>query len=101
VAARFFCDNCGARVDRNTRCCPQCGCYFEFVRCPQCGFTGEEKLFSKGCPDCGYCAGKTNDQQQQKKAPKQPLPPFGKLPLWVYVVALLVLLLVALLLFLR
>ncbi|GHV85297.1 hypothetical protein AGMMS50230_09050 [Spirochaetia bacterium] len=99
MAARFFCDNCGTEVKRATNRCPRCGRYFAFVRCPQCDFTGEESLFAKGCPRCGYCAA------GQGKVPAWPavkprLVPAGKLPPWVYILAGLGLVLVIVVLFL-
>jgi uncharacterized membrane protein YvbJ len=51
---RFFCENCGTEVPRDKKNCPKCGRYFSSVRCPSCGFTGEEALFKDGCPVCGY-----------------------------------------------
>jgi uncharacterized membrane protein YvbJ len=106
MAARFFCDNCGTEARRNTVRCPRCGRYFAFVRCPQCDFTGEESLFAKGCPQCGYCTTEPPDNAGQKKSSKSfgriPRPPLiraGKLPLWVYIVAALVLAVVALVLY--
>ena len=98
MPARFFCDNCGTEVKRNSDRCPKCGRYFAFVRCPKCGYTGEEGNFTKGCPVCGYCT------PEQKKAGIEPkkrsLIAAGKLPLWVYIVALLGLMVVAAVLYL-
>ncbi|MDR1307889.1 MAG: zinc-ribbon domain-containing protein [Treponema sp.] len=93
--ARFFCDHCGAEVPRNSKRCSRCGRYFAFVRCPQCGFTGEEFLFKDGCPVCGYCAlpgrdGEAPDWPVKRRA--------GKLPLWVYLLAAAALLAVAVIL---
>ena len=51
---RYFCDLCGTEVPKNTVRCPQCGRYFTAIQCPRCGFRGEEKDFSQGCPKCGY-----------------------------------------------
>ncbi|MDR2313826.1 MAG: zinc-ribbon domain-containing protein [Spirochaetaceae bacterium] len=92
MAARFFCDHCGTEVERNSNRCPRCGRIFAFVRCPQCGFTGEESLFKKGCPGCGYCA----PAPRQGEAPDWPgagARPVaaGKLPPWVYILAALAL----------
>jgi uncharacterized membrane protein YvbJ len=86
---RFFCDNCGCEVDRNAKACPQCGRYFASVRCPSCGFTGDEQAFSGGCPSCGYSAPPSLKAQPPAGSPA-PLPPEKKiparpLPLWVYV----------------
>lgn len=92
--ARFFCENCGAGVDRDSGRCPRCGSLFQSVRCPECGFTGAEKLFKDGCPVCGYCA----------PAPKEPDSPAKKsraLPAWVYAAALLGLAAAAAALFVR
>jgi hypothetical protein len=51
---RYFCDLCGTEVPKNTVRCPQCGRYFTAIQCPRCGFRGEEKDFTQGCPKCGY-----------------------------------------------
>ncbi|MCL2128086.1 MAG: hypothetical protein FWH38_07520, partial [Treponema sp.] len=53
---RFFCDNCGEEVGRNAKSCSRCGRFFASVRCPACGFSGDESAFSAGCPSCGYSA---------------------------------------------
>jgi predicted RNA-binding Zn-ribbon protein involved in translation (DUF1610 family) len=99
--ALFFCDNCGAEVQRDSKRCPGCGRYFAFVRCPQCGFTGEEFLFKEGCPQCGYCA----LPAENGDAPERPMEGkrkgfarAGKLPLWVYVLTAAALLAVAVIL---
>jgi len=97
MSARFFCDNCGTEVKRNAVRCTKCGRYFAFVRCPQCGFTGEEGLFSKGCPVCGYC---TTEQNNVPPVQPPPMTAAGKLPLWVYIVVVLGLAVVALVLYL-
>jgi uncharacterized membrane protein YvbJ len=94
--ARFFCDNCGTEVKRNSSRCPQCGRLFAFIRCPQCGYRGEEEKFAQGCPVCGYCTVEKNETSSLPK--KHSLIAAGKLPLWVYIVAVLVLLFVALVL---
>ena len=87
MAARFFCDNCGTEVKRNSGRCPHCGRFFVFVRCPQCGYTAEEGKFAKGCPVCGYCT--TERDNSSVKLPKRSFITAGKLPLWVYIIALL------------
>jgi uncharacterized membrane protein YvbJ len=50
----FYCDNCGAEVSQSEPSCPSCGRKFASIRCPACGFSGEEKRFDNGCPECGY-----------------------------------------------
>jgi predicted ATP-dependent serine protease len=51
---RFFCEQCGTEVPRNTVRCPTCGRYFTAIQCPQCGYRGSEEDFTGGCPTCGY-----------------------------------------------
>jgi hypothetical protein len=64
---------------------------FASVRCPSCGFTGEEALFKGGCPVCGYSAaagaGQILPWPEKKKAPQIA----GALPVWVYLTAVLAL----------
>jgi predicted RNA-binding Zn-ribbon protein involved in translation (DUF1610 family) len=82
-APRFFCENCGAEVGRDVKHCPRCGRYFASVRCPSCGFVGDEVLFKDGCPLCGYSvapASKPSRPSPEREAP-------GSLPLWVYILA--------------
>jgi uncharacterized membrane protein YvbJ len=50
----FYCDNCGAQVGQDEPACPRCGRKFASIRCPACGYSGEEKQFDDGCPKCGY-----------------------------------------------
>jgi len=45
---RFFCDNCSAEVGHSAKSCPNCGRFFESVRCPSCNFVGDENTFAKG-----------------------------------------------------
>ncbi|MDR3122434.1 MAG: zinc ribbon domain-containing protein [Treponema sp.] len=56
MGARFFCENCGAEVKRDSKTCPHCGRSFANVLCPACGFSGEARLFAVGCPVCGHTA---------------------------------------------
>lgn len=51
---RFFCDQCGTEVPRNTVRCPTCGRFFTAVQCPRCHYRGQEQDFASGCPRCGY-----------------------------------------------
>jgi predicted RNA-binding Zn-ribbon protein involved in translation (DUF1610 family) len=90
---RFFCENCGAEVERNTAACPRCGRFFASVRCPSCGFTGAEGLFSGGCPVCGYSApGALRGMPDIPK--KNNRTAAGKLPLWTYIISVFALLVV-------
>jgi predicted RNA-binding Zn-ribbon protein involved in translation (DUF1610 family) len=117
-SARFFCENCGAEVNRTTGRCPSCGRIFASVRCPSCGFTAAEALFKEGCPACGYCAPKAEEVPAADNAPAWPFQPsknkpvhagerkktpgwlfISALPLWVYVLTVLVLAAVAVALF--
>ncbi|MDR2435446.1 MAG: hypothetical protein LBD47_12900 [Treponema sp.] len=92
---RFFCDNCGAEVDGETKACPHCGRFFISVRCPACGFSGEERLFANGCPACGYSKPSPGVKKplRAKKIAASPL------PLWVYVFSIAALLCVFSILF--
>jgi uncharacterized membrane protein YvbJ len=97
---RFFCENCGAEVSRDTKNCPHCGRYFASVRCPACGFTGAEGLFKDGCPVCGYSApgGQTKNSETRPEK-KDTRIAAGALPAWVYVLSLLALIAVAVVLY--
>jgi predicted RNA-binding Zn-ribbon protein involved in translation (DUF1610 family) len=90
---RFFCDNCGNEVGQNEKACRHCGRYFAAVRCPSCGFVGDETTFKNGCPSCGYSAPPdadklSADKPAEKKSEKHHLIPAGKLPLWVYILSI-------------
>lgn len=52
--AKFYCESCGSEVPQNAKFCGTCGKFFTFTRCPQCLYTGESKIFTNGCPKCGY-----------------------------------------------
>jgi len=93
---RFFCDNCGCEVNKDTKACPKCGRFFASVRCPSCGFSGEEKLFSGGCPSCGYSAPSDNNNRSAKTA-QGSKPAFftgGRARSWVYFFSIIVLLVI-------
>jgi len=85
---RFFCDNCGNEVGQNEKSCRHCGRYFAAVRCPGCGFVGDEISFKNGCPACGYSAAPGADKPAAKKSEKRHLIPVGKLPIWVYILSI-------------
>lgn len=87
---KFFCEHCGNEVKRSTKVCPYCGSFFVNVRCPVCGFVGNERSFVAGCPNCGYAFKQGADSAVPSESP----PPCQsgaktadseKLPAWVYV----------------
>ncbi|MDR3192959.1 MAG: zinc ribbon domain-containing protein [Treponema sp.] len=85
-APRFFCDNCGAEVDRDTKKCPRCGRFFASVHCPRCGYTGPEEDFAIGCPACGYSSpGMDRGQGGRDGGRPRKYEAAGTLPLWVYI----------------
>ncbi|MDR3148260.1 MAG: zinc ribbon domain-containing protein [Treponema sp.] len=115
---RFFCDNCGAEVPKSAKSCPACGRFFASVRCPQCGFTGKDEDFARGCPVCGYStppgAGRTGPVTPAgpskpaansgrtapwSRGPGPPREPVFTLPFWLYLVAALALICVLVLLY--
>lgn len=59
--AKFYCESCGSEVPQNAKFCGTCGKFFTFVRCPNCQHTGDSKLFTNGCPNCGYAVKKNNN----------------------------------------
>jgi len=83
----FFCDNCGQEVNDSAKTCPYCGRFFASVRCPACGFSGEDKLFVNGCPSCGYSASPITAKAAKAKHPrvKKKPPPADPLPIPVYI----------------
>jgi predicted RNA-binding Zn-ribbon protein involved in translation (DUF1610 family) len=85
---RFFCDNCGNEVGQNEKSCRHCGRYFASVRCPSCGFIGDETAFRNGCPSCGYSAAPGADKPAVNKNETHRMVPAGKLPLWVYILSI-------------
>lgn len=105
--AKFFCESCGSEVPRKSRFCPVCGKFFASVRCPKCGHTGASEDFKKGCPDCGYAVNsnsslsqnkdlynslsdnKSNNKISRNKIKKTTQD--GSLPVWIYIIAVLVL----------
>ena len=89
IFPRFFCENCGEEVPRDSKNCPKCGRSFASVRCPACGFIGKEELFLGGCPVCNYSAGDAPTKKPKgKPKSRNEAPvvtrPAGPLPLWVY-----------------
>ncbi len=92
---RFFCEYCGAEVQRNAKNCPSCGRRFGSVRCPKCEFTADESLFAQGCPNCGYSAKPGEWPDFSPPETRDPLLKNGPLPVWVYVVTVFALVAVA------
>jgi uncharacterized membrane protein YvbJ len=81
----FYCESCGAEVPRDEKKCPKCGKNFASVRCPSCGFIGEETRFKGGCPACGYStAGSPKNSKKQKIIPESEKAD-ASLPFWVYI----------------
>jgi uncharacterized membrane protein YvbJ len=88
----FYCDNCGAEVSQSEPSCPTCGRKFASIRCPACGFSGEEKLFNNGCPECGYqvLPGKGGHKNKRavsrhnRKKAASDSSVEGALPVWAY-----------------
>ena len=112
--AKFFCQCCGAEVPPKAKFCPKCGKFFASVLCPNCGHTGQTRDFINGCPECGYAvdgshggksfsgkksaARKTKNIRLKKNHLYLPLnsrkstkAADSSLPVWVYVLCLLVL----------
>ena len=75
---KFYCENCGKPVPAGAAACPSCGASFDKVRCPKCGYIGEEIAFSGGCPSCGYLAQEMEAGGAFPDATKSPLPPSNK-----------------------
>jgi uncharacterized membrane protein YvbJ len=90
----FYCDGCGAEVSQDALACPKCGRKFTSIRCPVCGFSGEEDLFNDGCPKCGYQVLPGKGRHKNKriasasghggKASSYPSTSGGGLPVWAY-----------------
>lgn len=72
--ARFFCENCHTEVRAEDKVCPSCGRFFGHVKCPRCEFTGEPRLFRRGCPSCGYLSGEAEESQRTEDEGLEYLP---------------------------
>jgi uncharacterized membrane protein YvbJ len=86
---RFFCDNCGSEVGRNAKACPQCGRFFAAVRCPSCGYAGEESIFANGCPSCGYSSPPPTVLSSEIPQPPEIKIPAKPLPFWMYILTII------------
>jgi predicted RNA-binding Zn-ribbon protein involved in translation (DUF1610 family) len=91
--ARFFCENCGAEAARDAKQCQKCGKFFSSILCPSCGFSGEEFLFDRGCPVCGYST--PEKPGSAKPSRSRTGEAAGALPWWVYALTLCAFLAVA------
>jgi uncharacterized membrane protein YvbJ len=89
----FYCDNCGSEVSQDELFCPKCGRKFASIRCPACGFSGEESLFNDGCPRCGYQvvtgkdgrkSGHPSAARISRKKSAVASAAEGALPIWAY-----------------
>ena len=69
----FYCENCGAKVSKNSSVCPHCAVQFKAVKCPVCSYSDAPEVFVKGCPKCGYSGTQTTHYSslQKKKRKKQ------------------------------
>ena len=63
---KFFCENCGQEVKRNTKVCPHCGRFFASVRCPSCNYMGHTDEFVNGCPSCGFAISSDSNKNTKK-----------------------------------
>jgi len=76
----FYCDSCGLPVPAGAGFCPHCGGTFKGVRCPSCGYQGDEKSFMKGCPSCGFLAEERGTSGLKDSAKKSNKPPGSTFP---------------------
>ena len=50
----YICGKCHGEISKNDETCPHCGVKLGKIKCPYCGFTGDEKAFKNDrCPKCG------------------------------------------------
>lgn len=112
-SAKFFCEFCDYEVPIDARICPRCGHFFASVRCPVCGKIGDQALFKYGCPKCGYAStsdteSSSNNSSKKRRRGKLKLPEFnlnlgfqekssrkpttGQLPIWIYIIVLILVL---------
>jgi len=93
-APRFYCDYCGTEVSGKVEKCPSCGRYFSSIKCPKCGFSGREELFTDGCPVCFYAKGSggkrpsgRQDSSGRQAGRGAKTPPDSGIESWIYIVA--------------
>ena len=65
----YFCEACGAQVDKWDIQCPHCGKQFDSIKCPQCGYSGHAQEFSNGCPSCGFMSEEQKAAAADRKNP--------------------------------
>ena len=65
----YFCEACGAQVDKWDIQCPHCGKQFDSIKCPQCGYSGHAQEFSNGCPSCGFMSEEQKAAAADRKKP--------------------------------
>ena len=95
---KFFCESCGTEVKQNAKFCQHCGKFFSSVKCPSCGFSGDSPAFKSGCPVCGYAV-LQNEKDERPAVDSRNAHSTDPLPLWMYLVAVVLLIgLVALIL---
>ena len=51
---KFFCEFCGAKVDKWAIQCDKCNRIFDSIKCPKCSNFGKAEDFPNGCPKCGF-----------------------------------------------
>lgn len=56
----FFCEFCGAKVDKWAIQCGSCNRIFDSIKCPKCDFVGKADDFPNGCPKCGFQSSSLN-----------------------------------------
>lgn len=91
---KFFCENCGNEVKRNTKVCPHCGKFFASVRCPECNRLGSPDDFANGCPECGYAVYSDSKAKQNKRRKNTSVYKSNRyddpLPWWIYSIVILI-----------
>jgi len=84
---RFYCDNCENEVGDDVKVCPFCGRNFISIRCPNCSYSGPDRMFQNGCPMCGYSAAPSKPPKYTMLKPPRAKtrPPSEPIPFWSYI----------------